>query len=562
MNTQETAQLWLENVADDELHAQLEELLASENKDALEDAFFQNLSFGTAGLRGIIGPGTNRMNIYTVGRATQGLANYILDNCPDEVPRVAIARDSRHKGEEFVAHAASVLAANGIEVHIYPRIEPTPALSFAVRELDCFAGICMTASHNPASYNGYKAYGADGCQITSEAAKAISFAIEGIDTFSDVKTMPFDDACARGLVKWIDDAVLDSFIEHVLACSVRGTTQDEFNLKLVYTPLCGTGLECMERIFDALGISSVSLVEEQSKPDGNFPTCEYPNPEERAALELGLELARQIDADLLIATDPDADRVGIAVNHEAHFELLTGNEVGILMFDYLCRRRIEQGSMPLNPIAVSTIVSTAMIDAIAREYNVEVKRTLTGFKYIGDIITQLEQSGEEERFILGFEESYGYLTGTHVRDKDAINASLIICEMADYYKNAGQSLVDVLKGLYERYGFYANRTINVAFPGERGLNEMRRIMDGLRSAAPARIGGYSVEATRDYQPGVDGLPPADVVELSLAGGNKLIFRPSGTEPKIKVYLFCVCNNREDVQVTLDSLEEAARSLLG
>ena len=561
MNYRNIAQQWLEQCNDAELKEQLNILLETGTDEDIADAFFQDLSFGTAGLRGVIGPGINRMNIYTVGRATQGLADYINATCTSGPARVAIARDSRNKGDVFVKEAACVLAANGIQSFLYPRIEPVPALSFAVRDLGCFAGICMTASHNPASYNGYKVYGADGCQITSEAAASISLAIANIDPFSQVKSMNFEEAVDRGLINWIGEETLDRFVNAVCQCGLELPESRNETLSLVYTPLCGSGLECMKRIFDFAQIQNLSLVEKQVQPDGNFPSCEYPNPEERSALEMGLEVCKERGADLLMATDPDADRLGIAVSHRGEYVLPTGNEVGILLFDYLCKTRTQLGSMPNNAVAISTIVSTAMIDAIAAHYGVEIRRTLTGFKYIGDIISELERNGEEDRFILGFEESYGYLSGTHVRDKDAINAGLLVCQMARYYKTQGKDLIDALNDLYEDYGYYANRTVNIAFPGAEGSQTMASIMTSLRENPPSELAGMSVVEVVDYQEGIGDLPSANVVELRINEGTKIIFRPSGTEPKIKLYLFAKACSSSEVQSLLNTLEEAARKLV-
>ena len=561
MNYRNIAQQWLEQCNDAELKEQLNILLETGTDEDIADAFFQDLSFGTAGLRGVIGPGINRMNIYTVGRATQGLADYINATCTSGPARVAIARDSRNKGDVFVKEAACVLAANGIQSFLYPRIEPVPALSFAVRDLGCFAGICMTASHNPASYNGYKVYGADGCQITSEAAASISLAIANIDPFSQVKSMNFEEAVDRGLINWIGEETLDRFVNAVCQCGLELPESRNETLSLVYTPLCGSGLECMKRIFDFAQIQNLSLVEKQVQPDGNFPSCEYPNPEERSALEMGLEVCKERGADLLMATDPDADRLGIAVSHRGEYVLPTGNEVGILLFDYLCKTRTQLGSMPNNAVAISTIVSTAMIDAIAAHYGVEIRRTLTGFKYIGDIISELERNGEEDRFILGFEESYGYLSGTHVRDKDAINAGLLVCQMARYYKTQGKDLIDALNDLYEDYGYYANRTVNIAFPGAEGAQTMASIMTSLRENPPSELAGMSVVEVVDYQEGIGDLPSANVVELRINEGTKIIFRPSGTEPKIKLYLFAKACSSSEVQSLLNTLEEAARKLV-
>ena len=554
---------WEQNVEGEDLVAELAELRAAldagDNKGVV-DAFFRDLEFGTAGLRGIIGAGTNRMNVYTVGRATQGFADYL--NARFEKPSVAIGRDSRNKGEEFVRRTAEVFAANGIKVYVYPRIEPTPAVSFAVRDLNCSGGVCMTASHNPAPYNGYKAYGPDGCQITTQAAIDISAAIAQVDTFADVKVIPFDKAIVTGLVEWIGEDVLDRYVDAVEACSVAGSTQGELpELKVVYTPLNGTGLECVSRILDRVGIKDIVVVPEQAEPNGDFPTCPYPNPEIREALEKGIELCEQVHPDLLLATDPDADRVGIAVADGDDYLLLTGNEVGALLLDYCARMSVENGKDLSRSVAVTTIVSSVMVDAIASEYGFEVRRVLTGFKYIGETIGQLEADGEQDRFLFGFEESYGYLNGTHVRDKDAVDASMLICQMAQYYKAKGMNLAQAMRSLYDKYGCYLNKTLSFQYPGAEGAARMSEIMDSLRMSTPAEIAGMRVEGVVDYKPGVEGLPSADVVQFDVAGGNKVVVRPSGTEPKIKVYLFAKGETRSQAEQLLSSFELAAKELL-
>lgn len=612
--------IWLEQVEDEELLEELRSMRDADDERAVADAFFQDLAFGTAGLRGIIGAGTNRMNIYTVGRATQGFANYL--NASFEHPSVAIARDSRNKGELFVQVAAGVLAANGVTVNVYPRIEPTPALSWAVRDLECSGGICMTASHNPAPYNGYKVYGPDGCQITTEAARAISDAIAEVDLFADVKLMPFDEAVASGKVCWIGEEVLDRYIDAVAAQSLEaaggagaceggpacdagapaaGGAADGGSpkamaedgsaaasasaaLKLVYTPLNGTGLECVSRILDRVGVTDVEVVPEQARPDGGFPTCPYPNPEIREALQKGIELSEQVGPDLLLATDPDADRVGIAVKDGESFVLLSGNEVGVLLLDYVARKRLERGESLEGSVAVTTIVSSAMVDALAAEYGFELRRVLTGFKYIGEVIGQLEAAGEEERFIFGFEESYGYLSGAHVRDKDAVNASMLICQMAQDFKRCGTSLAQAMRALYEKHGYYRNKTVSLEYPGAEGSDRMAAIMASVRELAasaakaieasdagvaaasaepaePFKLGRFEVSGVVDYTAGVNGLPSANVVQFDFAEGGKLIVRPSGTEPKIKLYLFSRGATDEAAHASLADLEQVGRELL-
>ena len=556
---------WIANVSDEELAAELAEMKKAADAgddSAAVDAFFQDLAFGTAGLRGTLGAGTNRMNIYTVGRATQGFADYL--NANFENPSVAIARDSRNKGELFVQVTASILAANGIVAHVYPKISPVPTLSFAVRDLGCSGGICMTASHNPAAYNGYKAYGPDGCQITSEAAKSISASIANTDAFSGVKTMGFDEAVASGMVKWIDDAVLERYYDAVLSKSVSSLSAEqvaEAPLKLVYTPLNGTGLIPVTTVLERAGITDITVVPEQREPNGDFPTCPYPNPEIREAMQKGIDLCEEVHPDLLLATDPDADRVGVACKDGDDYTLLTGNEMGVLLLDYIARMRSERGEDLSDKVAVTTIVSSAMVDALAAEYGFELRRCLTGFKYIGDIITELSDAGQVDRFIFGFEESYGYLSGDHVRDKDAVNASLLICQMAQDYKLRGMNLAQAMRALYEKHGWWLNRTASVSFPGAAGAETMRGIMAKLREQAPSELAGRAVEVVVDYEGGVNGLPSANVVEFDVEGGNKVIVRPSGTEPKIKLYVFAKDADRAAADALLDALEAAGRELL-
>ena len=553
---------WIENVTDEELLAELKAMKETGDEDAITDAFFQDLAFGTAGLRGTLGAGTNRMNIYTVGRATQGFADYLVKNF--ENPTVAIARDSRNKGELFVKTTAAILAANGVTSYVYPKISPVPTLSWATRYLKCSGGICMTASHNPAAYNGYKAYGPDGCQITSEAADAISAAMNACDPFHDVKTMDFDAAVEQGLVKWIGDEVLDAYYDAVAAKSVNNLTPEQIAnapLKLVYTPLNGTGLIPVTTVLNKVGVTDITVVPEQRDPDGDFPTCPYPNPEIREAMQQGIDLCQEVKPDLLLATDPDADRVGVACADGDDYTLLTGNEMGVLLLDYICKMRAERGEDLSRKVAVTTIVSSAMVDALAEEYGFELRRCLTGFKYIGDIITGLSDAGEVDRFIFGFEESYGYLSGDHVRDKDAVNASMLICQMAQYYKLQGLSLVQAMRALYEKYGYYHNKTVSLSYPGADGAAKMAGIMESLRAEAPVQIAGAKVEAVVDYATCVNGLPAADVIEFDLEGGNKAIVRPSGTEPKIKLYIFAKGEDAAAADALIDAIEEDGRKLL-
>lgn len=539
---------WCDRVSDPVLKAELDEMNQSGDEACIEDAFYQTLEFGTAGLRGVLGAGTNRMNIYTVGQATQGIANYIMQ-LPSSDNTVAICYDSRINSELFAHTAAAVLAANGIRSFVYPRLEPTPALSFATRYLKCAIGINVTASHNPSKYNGYKVYGPDGCQITAEIADAITNAIVSVDIFDDVKTMDFDEALNQGLVSFIDEKVLDAFLDAVYEQSVYD--KDPGNLKLVYTPLNGTGLECVTKILNRIGVSDIHVVEEQAQPDGNFPTCPYPNPENRDALEKGIDLCEKVHPDLLLATDPDADRVGIAVKDGNDYQLLSGNEVGVLLLDFICRMRRKANTMPCDPVAVTTIVSTSLVDDVARAYDVEVRRVLTGFKYIGGVIAELEDTGHPERFIFGFEESYGYLAGTHARDKDAVVASMLICEMAEYYRTKGKNLYRAMQDIYKTYGYHHNRTLSFTFEGSAGAQKMSDLMSAFRTTALSAVGGFVVESIVDYKEGVGTLPPANVIEFVLEGGSKAIVRPSGTEPKIKVYVFAVGKSAEEAEEIAD-----------
>ena len=558
---------WLKEPLDD---PDLTEELTSIQRqdDEINDRFYQNLEFGTAGLRGVIGAGTNRMNVYTVRKATQGLSNYLLQHADGKPQSVAIAYDSRIKGVLFAQQSAAVLAANGIKAYLYPQLMPTPALSYAVRHLKCDAGICITASHNPAKYNGYKAYGSDGCQITSDMADGITAEIQSLDIFSDVKKMDFEEGRKQGLIEYIGEETVDAFLDDVYKESL---IDDASNLKLVYTPLNGAGKMCVTRILDRIGIKDVTIVPEQSEPDGNFPTCPYPNPEFREALQKGLELCEKVQPDLLLATDPDSDRVGIAVNQGGEYVLMTGNEVGILLLNFIAKVKQEQGKLPAHPVAVTTIVSTDMVDPIAKEYGVELRRCLTGFKYIGDIIAELEEKeGNADSFLLGFEESYGYLSGGYVRDKDAVDGSMLICQMASYYKRQGKTLVDVMNDLYEKYGYYQNATLNFSFEGEDGMKTMQSIMANLRQNPPAEIAGAQVIGRSDYlesvsygdKEGTINLPKSNVLEYRLANGCKLIARPSGTEPKIKIYLSGKGATMAQSQEEIRKMTEAAPALLG
>ena len=563
VDVHELLNTWLANVTDEELLAELKAMQEAGDEDAITDAFFQDLAFGTAGLRGTIGAGTNRMNIYTVGRATQGFADYL--NKAFENPTVAIARDSRNKGELFVKTTAAILAANGVTSYVYPKISPVPTLSWATRYLKCSGGICMTASHNPAPYNGYKAYGPDGCQITSEAADAISAAMNACDPFKDIKTMDFDAAVEQGLVKWIDDEVLDAYYDAVSDKSVNNLTDEQIAnapLKLVYTPLNGTGLIPVTTVLNKVGITDITVVPEQRDPDGDFPTCPYPNPEIREAMQKGLELCDKVHPDLLLGTDPDCDRCGTAVpDGKGGYRLITGNEMGIILLDYICRTRLARGTMPKDPVAVTTIVSTDMATPVAKKYGVELRRTLTGFKFIGEQIGKLEAEGHVERYIFGFEESYGYLSGGHVRDKDAVNATLLVCEAAAWYAQQGMTLLDAIEALYKEFGYYRNALCSFAFEGETGMYTMQNLMKTLRADPPKEIAGYAVERVADYDTDGTGLPRANVLEYHLAGGHKLMVRPSGTEPKIKVYLSAVGKSEAEADAVNAELAKAAEMLM-
>ncbi|MFV0352082.1 MAG: phospho-sugar mutase [Oscillospiraceae bacterium] len=515
------------------------------NDDGIKDRFAIDLSFGTAGLRGVIGAGTNRMNIYTVRRATQGFAEYLCSL--SSTPSVAIAYDSRVKSDLFAREAACVMAANRVTVHLYPVLEPVPALSFAVRHLHADAGIMITASHNPAKYNGYKAYGPDGCQMTDEAADAVLARIQNLDIFNSIQTMPYEDALAAKRICLIGQETLETFYQNVKAQSIRPGICKNSNLKLVYSPLNGTGNVPVRRILADIGLTDITIVPEQELPDGNFPTCPYPNPEIKEALALGLSLAQKIGADLMLATDPDADRVGIAVRDEkGEYHLLSGNEVGVLLLDYIAKGRKESGTMPANPVFVKSIVTTPMADAVAEKLGIETINVLTGFKYIGEQILHLEQKGEADRFVFGFEESYGYLSGTYVRDKDAVVASMLICEMAAYHRTQGSSLYEALNKLYEEYGRYYCKVDSFTFEGLSGMEKMAEKMKFLRENPSKSIAGLSVTQLFDYQSGVVtqiatekveklNLPSSNVLRYVLQERASVVVRPSGTEPKLKIY---------------------------
>ena len=520
---------WLELAEDKEIRAELLSMSDAEK----EDAFYRDLAFGTGGLRGVLGAGTNRMNLYTVAKASQGLADYVKEHFP--VPSVAVGYDSRLKSDVFSKTASSVFAANGIQVWLYPELMPTPCLSYAVRSLSCSAGIMITASHNPSKYNGYKVYGADGCQITSAAASEILARINKLDLFADVKQAVFDEALASGLIRLIPEEVYTSFTEEVKHQSVLFGDEINRDVTIVYTPLNGTGLKPVTRALREFGFTDIRMVPEQEHPDGRFPTCPYPNPEIREAMELGIRRCEETGADLLLATDPDCDRCGIAVKAPEGYRLLTGNEVGLLLLDYICSQRLKHGKMPPHPVFVKTVVTMDLAEKIAAHYGVETVNVLTGFKYIGEVIGNLEKQGRASDFILGFEESYGYLTGSYIRDKDAVDAALMICEMFAFYKTRGISLLEKLEELFQTYGFCMNTLHSYEFEGSAGFEKMQQIMASFRKGTNS-FGNLQVEGLTDYSLGVDGLPKSDVLKFRLSGGCSVVVRPSGTEPKLKTYL--------------------------
>lgn len=567
MKFEKTAREWADKTKCENMRNQLLSWIEEGNEAAIEDAFFQDLEFGTAGLRGIIGPGTNRMNANTVARATQGVADYL--NAHYKKPSVAIAHDSRNKGERFTEITASVLAANGVTAHVFSRLEPTPALAYATQFLHCDAGICITASHNPKEYNGYKVFNSKGCQITSQVASDMSDAIKKLDYFDGIKKIDFEDGIKSGKIKWINDECINSFVKDAVN-NVNNIDKDAMkNLCLAYSPLNGTGLEPVTKAFEMIGVKNVHIVEEQKNPDGNFPTCSKPNPEERSALELGIKLVDNVDADLLIATDPDADRTGIAVRHNGECELVSGNEVGLLMMNHFASQCSRDEIK--NKIFCTTLVSTSMADALAKYYGFELRRVPTGFKYIGEQITKLEEKSEMKRFVMGFEESYGYLVGTHVRDKDSISATVTICDMAAKCKKKGKDLIDVLTNLYEEFGYYKNSTTSYSFPGADGSEKMKNIMASLRGNAPTEIDGKKVVQFIDYKEETkmsilnsrDGeeqiLPRVNVLQFDLEDEAKVIIRPSGTEPKIKAYTFVKGTSTDDANKKLEELNAAVNA---
>ena len=551
---------WLEaDLEDPTLTAELEKIQGQDEE--IKDRFAVSLKFGTAGLRGVLGAGSNRMNIYVVRQATQGLANWVKTQGGNQL--VAISYDSRINSDVFARNAACVLAANGIKVRIYDALMPVPALSFATRYYEANAGIMVTASHNPAKYNGYKAYGPDGCQMTDDAAAVVYAEIQNTDILTGAKLMSFEEGIEKGLIEYVGEDCKEALYDAIKACSVRPGLCKTAGLKLVYSPLNGSGLVPVMRVLNDIGIDDITIVPEQQYPDGNFPTCPYPNPEIFEALRLGLELAEKSGADLMLATDPDADRVGIAIRcPDGSYELVSGNEVGVLLLDYICEGRIEKGTMPKAPVAVKSLVSTPLADAVAANYGVEMRNVLTGFKWIGDQIAGLEAAGQVERFILGFEESYGYLAGPYVRDKDAIIGSMLICEMAAYYRSIGSSIKERLESIYAKYGRYLNKVDSFEFPGLSGMDKMAGIMASLRQTPPAEIGGHKVVKVTDYTKTEEtGLPSANVLVYGLEGGATVIVRPSGTEPKIKTYFTTLGKDLAEAEAQKKVLADALKPIL-
>ena len=560
---------WLEKATGDpDLRAELESIKG--NDDEILDRFYRSLEFGTAGLRGVIGAGTNRMNIYTVGRATQGLSDFLNKNY--ENPSIAIGYDSRIKSDYFSREAASILAANGIKVYIYEELEPTPCLSFAIRHFGTSSGIILTASHNPAKYNGYKCYNPKGYQMTDEEAAETYGFIQKVDYFTGIKKVDFDEAVADGRIEFIGQEVIDVFLDEVQKQCINPEIVKAADLKVIYTPLNGTGNKPVRAILDRIGIKQVYVVPEQEKPDGNFPTCPFPNPEIKQVFEIGLEMNKNIGADILLATDPDCDRVGIAVpDKSGELVLMSGNEVGAMLLNYILSERKAKGTLPETAVAVKSFVSTDLAEVIAKKYNCTFKNLLTGFKYIGELITNLESEGRADDFVMGFEESYGYLAGTHARDKDAVVASMLICEMAAFYKSKGMNLVDVMNSLYDEFGYYGNVVESYTFEGAAGMEKMAGIMDTLRAEPPVEIAGLKVTAVSDYKASetkfTDGkteaidLPKSNVLAFALEGGNKVIVRPSGTEPKIKAYITAIGDSKESAAALADRLIAAANEFM-
>lgn len=562
--------LWLEKTADD-AETQAELIAIGDNEEEILDRFYRNLEFGTAGLRGVLGAGTNRMNTYTVCQATRGLADYLNGRC--ENPCVAIGYDSRIKSDVFAKQCAGVLAANGVKVYIFPKLMPTPMLSYAIRRLGCDGGIVITASHNPSKYNGYKCYDPSGYQMTDEAALATYGCIQKVDMFEDIRSIPFDEAIENGFVEYIPDEVAEEFYSLVLQKPINPDVIRESDIRIIYTPLNGTGNIPVRTVLERAGFRNVAVVKEQEMPDGKFPTCPYPNPEIRQVFELALEMTKTEKADLLLATDPDCDRVGIAVLTGDEYVLLTGNDVGVLLAEYMLSARKEKGTLPENSLMTKSFVSTKLIDRVAAKYGCRVVDVLTGFKYVGEFISNLEKTGDEHRFIMGFEEAYGYLIGTHARDKDGVSASLMVCEMAAYYKSKGKTLVDVLNDIYAEFGCYVNSLHNFVFEGASGMVKMAELMSKTRKNPPKELAGLGILEVHDFEEGTVtdtatgkkreiGLPKSNVLAYTLPDGNFAIVRPSGTEPKIKVYITGCGKTKEAAQKLADNLGEAMKKLLG
>lgn len=545
-------QLWLKSIVDEEIVKELKDM--AEDPEHIIDAFYKNLAFGTGGLRGIIGAGTNRMNIYTVRKASQGIANYIKKKYPEQERKIAISYDSRIKSDAFARTAAEVYAANGIQVEMYSQLMPTPCLSYAVRELECAAGVMITASHNPAKYNGYKVYDADGCQITTETAKLILFEMEQVDLFTDVKQMDFEEAVEAGLVSYISEEISTRYIEQVKSQTMISSDKHvNQNIKIVYSPLNGTGLKPVLRTLKESGYINIEVVKEQEEPDGHFPTCPYPNPEVKEAMALGLQYAEKQNAEIFLATDPDCDRVGIAVkDSEGKYILLSGNETGVLLLDYICLCRVANGTMPTDAVMVKSIVTTELAERIAEHYGVKTINVLTGFKYIGEYIGTLEKAGNKDSFIFAFEESCGYLSGSYVREKDAVNGAFLICEMAAFYKNRGITLMDRLNELYQIYGFQLNSLHTFTFEGIAGYEKMQRIMRKYRVNVHT-IGEKEVIQCLDYANGLEGLPKSDVLKFVLEDGCSVVIRPSGTEPKLKLYISVRAKSKEEASIVEQNL---------
>jgi len=571
MTENELYKLWCEKAVEDpDLQTELKSIEG--DKDAILDRFYRDLEFGTGGMRGVIGAGAYRLNIYTIRRATQGLADYVNEAFKD--PAVAISYDSRIKSDVFARESAAVLAANGIKAYIYPELMPTPCLSWAVRALNCQAGIMVTASHNPAKYNGYKVYGDDGCQMTIDAANAVTAKIEKVDMFGGAKYMDFEQAVKEGKVEYIKQDIIDKYLDKVAEQGIHTDLVADSGLKVVYTPLNGTGNKPVRAILKRIGIKEVTVVPEQELPDGNFPTCPFPNPEIKEALAKGLELCKTVKPDLLLATDPDCDRVGIAVpDPDGNYVLFSGNEVGAMLLKYVCQERTALGTMPKDPVAVKTIVSTDICKKIAAEYNVELREVLTGFKFIGEQIGFLEKKGEDKRYVFGFEESYGYLAGSYVRDKDAVVASMLICEMAAFYRTKGISLLQARENLYKQYGNYVHTQKSFQCEGASGMERMKEIMTGLRNDPPKTIGGLKVLVFGDYMASEEtelatgkktaiDLPKSDVLAFRLEQDASVILRPSGTEPKIKAYYTTIGEERADAQKLEETISEDFKKMLG